>query len=166
MTRTTEDFIAAIKQIRDYAKSYQGKKRKKFYDDLYAMLAVPLPLRNNAAHVKKMYLGAIGALTFEIQPPTSHTYAKVKDKLNSSLAEFKLETINIAVYSDAGMEEGYRSVGESQEESVQISPIEPLEDSLPKKRRLTHMHQALVDKFRDEIPNVNRPFRNRRQERG
>lgn len=167
MTRTLEDFAAAIKQIRDYASAYQGK-RKDFYDNLYAMLATPIPQNEEdyPAIVKKMYLAAIGSLTSEIQPPTAETYIDVVRKLNSALEGEKLGLVNIADYPDEGMEDKYSIVGEARTQDLPTPRIEQLQNALPRKRKLTKKNQALLNKFRLEIPTVDRPFVRREQSRG
>lgn len=167
MTREPEELAAAIKQIRDYAQAYNGKKRKGFFEDLYTMLATPIPLDDSRdATVKKMYFAAVGALTAEIQPPTTETYLAVREKLNSALTGEKVGTISLAFYPDEGTGDGYGIVGEAQPGDGQRRQIVPLGDSLPKKRKLTKKHQELVDHFREQIPGTDRPFKQRRQDRG
>lgn len=166
MERTPEDLIAAIKQIRDYAGAYKGK-RKAFYDNLYAMLATPIPEDENVnTIVKKMYLAAIGALTSEIQPPTAETYDDVVKRLNSVLKEEQLGTVNIAIYPDEGMEDVYGIVGEARTGDLSTPRTEQLKDVLPRRRKLSKLNQALVDKFRAEIPRAERPFEYRGAQRG
>lgn len=166
MERTPEDLIAAIKQIRDYASSYKGK-RQAFYDDLYAMLATPIPEDGNVnTIVKKMYIAAIGALTSEIQPPTAETYDSVLKRLNSVLSEEQLGPVNIAIYPDEGIGDVYGIVGEVRTGDLSTPRTERLKDVLPRRRKLTQVNQALVDKFRAEIPRVERPFEYRGARRG
>ena len=166
MERTPESVVAAIKQIRDYAGAYEGK-RKDFYDNLYAMLATPIPRDDNYdVVVKKIYLAAIGALTSEIQPPSDDTYVKVVARLNSAIDVGTLGTVNIADYLDEGMEDGYQIAGAAQTQDLPAPRTEQLQKTLPRKRKLTKTHQALVDKFRAEIPSAVRPFAHKGQQRG
>ncbi len=166
MARTPEDLVTAIKQIRDYAATYKGK-RSEFYNDLYTMLATPIPAdKHYNASVKGMYLAAIGALTSEIRPPTSETYAKVVAKLNSALEGEWLGRVSIAIYPDEGMNDAYRIVGEAATLDLPTLRREYLDDSLPRKRTLTKKNQAIVDKFRAEMPASKRPFMRAGEQRG
>lgn len=166
MARTIEDMGKAIKQIRDYAATYKGK-RSEFYGNLYAMLATPIPTdKKYNESVKKMYIAAIGTLTWEIQPPTAETYIKVIAKLNSVLEGKELEIVNIAIYSDEGVDDAYQIVGEAPMLAMPNPRIEQLQNTLPRKRTLTKKKQALVDKFRSEIPTAERPFMRTGQQRG
>lgn len=161
MAHTIDELVAAIKQIRDYAAGYDGRKRKDFYTNLYAMLATPIPQdANYSVNIKNMYIAAVGALTSEIQPPTAETYIEVVSKLNHALEEQILDPINIVVYPDEGMKNAYQIVGEMQAQDLSKPRTEQLQNALPRKRKLTKKSQALVDKFREEIPSTNRLFRN------
>ncbi|WP_407471184.1 hypothetical protein [Xanthomonas campestris] len=118
MERTPDEQLAAIIQIRDYAAAYEGK-RKEFYTDLLAMLTTPI--RDDAdylANVKRMYLAAIGALTAEIQPPTTTTYDAVLECLNSALDEGTLGPVRLTVVPDDTRED-YAIPGGSAQRSLQ-----------------------------------------------
>lgn len=166
MSRTLEELVAAIEQMRDYAFAYKGK-REEFYQNLYAMLVTPIPRNENYENnVNKMYLAAVGALTAQIQPPTAETYDKVVEKLNSVLSGEKIKAIHIATAADDAFEEGYQVVGNLKEKDDIPNRDYGLRLALPAKRKLTKKNQALVEKFREELPATPLRFGNRGQRRG
>lgn len=166
MNRTPEELIAAIEQMRGYAFRYEGK-RKEFYQNLYDMLATPIPRNEKYENnVKKMYFAALRALTAEIQPPTAETYDTVLEKLNSVLKEEKLDRVRIAISADDAIEDGYQIVGKLPRRGDTSNDAYDLRQSLPAKRKLTKKNQALVDKFRAELPDTPLRFRNGEPQRG
>jgi hypothetical protein len=166
MERTPEDQLAAIIQIREYAAGYVGKRRE-FYAGLHGMLATPI--RDDGdyqANVRRMYLAAIGALTAEIEPPTSKTYDTVLDRLNSALDGEKLGPVQLAFYPDEAMRQDYAVPGaQGQKVSFGLG-VTGLQDALPSPRKLSKANQALVDRFRAELPDHPRPFAARGAQRG
>ena len=174
MDRTHEDRIAAITRIREFAANYKGK-RQAFFDSLYRALATPIPEgeQYNEA-VKRMYLAAIGSLTSEIQPPSVETYGEVIKRLKQATGSDDLADINFTIESVPDIEPAYLSVDMDRGENTAIGDngsqrqprSESLRETLPPRRRLTKRNQALVDKFRAEIPSVEHPFRTRGGQRG
>lgn len=170
MDRTPEDLAAAITRIREFAANYKGK-RQAFFDALYLALATPIPEGEQYnVTVKRMYLAAIGALTSEIQPPSVETYGEVIKRLKLATGSDGLADINFTVEADPATDSDYRPVDRDRgeytatvdKESQRQPRSESLRETLSPKRRLTKRNQALVDKFRAEIPSVERPFRPRR----
>lgn len=174
MDRTPEDLVAAITRIREFAANYKGK-RQAFFDALYLVLATPIPQdKQYNETVKRMYLAAIGALTSEIQPPSIETYGEVIERLKLATGSDDLADINFTIEADSDTDSVYRPVDKDRGENTatadnesQRQPrSESLRETLPPRRRLTKRNQALVDKFRAEIPSVERPFRPRGGQRG
>lgn len=166
MSRTSEELVAAIEQMRDYAFAYEGK-RKEFYQNLYAMLVTSIPRNENyEENVEKMYLAAVGALTAQIQPPTAETYDNVVEKLNRVLSGEKIKNIRIATAADDAFDEGYRVVGKLKDKGDVPNNAYELRLALPAKRKLTKKNQALVEKFRAELPATRLRFGNRGERRG
>lgn len=174
MDRTPEDLAAAIMRIREFAANYKGK-RQVFFDSLYLALATPIPEGEQYnATVKRMYLAAIGALTSEIQPPSVETYGDVIKRLKLATGSDDLADINFTIEADPDTDSDYRPVDRDRGENTatvdNVSQRQPrsesLRETLPPRRRLTKRNQALIDKFRAEIPSVERPFRPRGVERG
>lgn len=174
MDRTPEDLAAAVTRIREFAANYKGK-RQAFFDALYLALATPIPDGEQYnATVKRMYLAAIGALTSEIQPPSVETFGEVIKRLKLATGSDDLADVNFTTEADPDTDSDYRPVdrgrGENtatvDNESQRLPRSESLRETLPPRRRLTKVNQALVDKFRAEIPSVERPFRPRGVQRG
>lgn len=174
MNRTPEDLAAAITHIREFAANYKGK-RQAFFDALHLALATPIPEGEQYnATVKRMYLAAIGALTSEIQPPSIETYGEVVKRLKLATGSDDVADINFTIEADPDTDSDYRLVARDRVENTatvdnerQRQPrSESLRETLPPRRRLTKRDQALVDKFRAEIPSVERPFRKRGGQRG
>lgn len=172
--RTPDDLVAAITQIREFAANYKGK-RQAFFDALYQALATPIPEGEQYnATVKRMYLAAIGALTSEIQPPSSRTYVDVVTRLKAAIQSDDLGDFSITVEVEPDTDSPYRPVDRDRgantahpdDESRRPLRSVSLRDSLPPERKLTRRSQALVDKFRAEIPSVEHPFRRRGAQRG
>jgi len=172
--RTHEDRIAAITRIREFAANYKGK-RQAFFDSLYLALATPIPEGEQYNEtVKRMYFAAIGSLISEIQPLSIETYGEVIKRLKQATGSDDLADINFTIEADPGIESAYRPVDKDPSENTvtgdngsQRQPrSESLRETLPPRRRLTKRNQALVDKFRAEIPSSEHPFRPRRGQRG
>jgi hypothetical protein len=172
--RTHEDRIAAITRIREFAANYKGK-RQAFFDSLYLALATPIPEGEQYNEtVKRMYLAAIGSLTLEIQPPSIETYGEVIKRLKQASGCDDLADINFTIEADPDIDYAYRPVDKDRGEKaatgdneIQRQPrSESLRETLPPRRRLTKRNQALVDKFRAEIPSAEHPFRSRGGQRG
>jgi uncharacterized protein (UPF0147 family) len=156
-----EDYTEAIKQMRAYAFAYKGK-RKEFFQQLYAMLATPIPDDESyPGNVKKMYLAAIGTLTSEIERPTVETYDQVIEKINSVLGNEKLGEVRIAIYPDEGHDDGYQIVGQERQSKVLDPHTYILREALPTKRATTPEEQQLVERFRKDLSVSERPFANR-----
>lgn len=174
MDRSPEDLTAVITRICEFAASYKGK-RQAFFDALYLVLATPIPEGEQYdATAKRMYLAAIGALTSEIQPPSVETYGEVIKRLKLATASDDVADINFTIEADPDTDSDYRSVDRDRGENTatvdnenQRQPrSESLRETLPPRRRLTKRNQALLDKFRAEIPSGERPFRPRGVQRG
>lgn len=174
MDRTHEDRIAAITRIREFAANYKGK-RQAFFDSLYQALATPIPEGEQYNEtVKRMYLAAIGSLTSEIQPPSVETYGEVIKRLKQATGSDDLADIYFTIEADPDTDSAYRPVAKDRGENTATTDYESqrqlrsesLRDTLPPRRRLTKRNQALVDKFRAEIPTVEHPFRPKGGQRG
>lgn len=174
MDRTPEDLVAAITRIREFSANYKGK-RQAFFDALYLVLATPIPKGDQYnATVKRMYLAAIGALTAEIQPPSIETYDEVIKRLKLAIENDDIADIRFTIEADPDTDSTYRPVDKDRGENtatadneIQRQPrSESLRETLPPRRRLTKRNQALVDKFRAEIPSAEQPFRPRGRQRG
>ncbi len=160
MARSLEEMAEAVEQIREYAEKYDKPQRQEFFQDLFQALSVPLPEGNErAASIKTRYLLAVAALTAEVQPATRETYDSVLKELNETLSEGQLgrvwvttEPDNRAVFVDRPSEV---AVTES------TTPAQRgywLRDALPKRRKLSKPRQELIDRFRAELPETDRPF--------
>ena len=174
MDRTPEDLVAAITRIREFAANYKGK-RQAFFDALHLALATPIPEGEQYnANVKRMYLAAIGALTSEIQPPSIDTYEEVVKRLKLATGSDDVADIRFTIEADPNTDSDYRPVDRDRDEyratvdneRLRQPRSKSLRETLPPRRSLTEEHQALVDKFRAEIPSVDHPFRQRGEQRG
>lgn len=166
MARTLEEMIQAVDQIRRYAGAYDKPKRREFFQDLFQVLSVPLPLDDTRlATVETMYLFAVAALTAEVQPANADNYDQVVHRLNSILREGKLGDIWISTEADQG-----ESKLDSEADRRFVTPVTraprglSLRSSLPPKRRLSKVNQSLIDRFRQELPESVRPFSPKEQQ--
>lgn len=171
MARTYEEMTQAVDQIRRFARGYAKPKRKAFFENLYLSLSEPLPEdASRKVALETKYLMAVAALSAEIQPASAETYEQVLQRLNAVLLESKLGDVWV---STEPMAEQVAQSANS--DGPQLSSIEAeqvpsrgysLRDTLAPRRKLSKAKQALVDRFREDLPDSGRPFDPRSQIRG
>ncbi len=158
--------ISAIAQIRQYASNYAGK-RQAFFESLFAMADQPIPEgQGYDSRVSDLYKALVGALLFEVVPPTKESYHQVLGRLNQAIEGEALGPIHLATYAESDRPYDLDSRLPQEFEQSQ-EPIRrwSLEETLPAGRKLTIKKQATVDRFLEEIEDIG-PFSKRQADRG
>lgn len=171
MARTFEEMTQAVDQIRRFARGYAKPKRKEFFENLYLYLSDPLPEdESRKVALETKYLMAVAALTAEIQPASAETYDQVLQRLNAVLLESKLGDVWIS--TEPKVEQLAQSADSdgpqlrSNEDGQVPARAYSLRGTLAPRRKLSKAKQALVDRFREDLPESGRPFDPRSQIRG